>query len=337
MPMESIEFDINLGDTLDPVMELESEDPDLFLSNDDLALNHEELSTTNDFLIDIDLDDKTHKRGVLSDLSFYMRIIDRFPIPNKEQQLEMARKAHSGDQYAFEWMFKHNLRLVIGPARRCAISKHMDIMDVISHGNLGLYRAVQKFDPEMGYQFSTYANYWIKQAVFRAISAEGTIVKCPYQLLVLSWKKSRIDKEANASGEHISENELKRRLDISDEKYDSLLFFQNQRHLAFDTPSAADSDKSIADTLADDRDDIHSFIDDHDYKRVSSVLLERLNEKQAKVISLRFGLNGGPEMTLSEIGKVLGVTRERARQIEHEAFRLMKAYSSRINFGSDIF
>lgn len=337
MPIEYNALDREVTDTIAPMDDIKNEDEDLFLDDDDFIITDNDGQFSNNALIDIDLDDKLSKRSTLSDLSFYMRIIDKYPIPTKEQQLEMSRKACAGDKEAFDWMFKHNLRLVIGPARRCAISKHMDIMDVISHGNLGLYRAVQKFNPDMGYQFSTYANHWIKQAVYRAISSDGAIVKCPYQLLVLSWKKNRIDKECSLSGTRISEDEMISRLEISNDKYESLLFFQNQRHLAFDSPSQIDSEKSIADTLADERDDINSFIDDHDYKRVSSALLGRLNEKQIKVIMLRFGLNGAPEMTLSEIGKVIGVTRERARQIENEAFRLMRSYLARTDLGTDIF
>lgn len=275
------------------------------------------------------------KSSVPDTFTAYLRAISRFPTPTKEEQYHQSCLVQQGDNAAFQWMFNHNLRLVIGHARKSARLSQMDIMDLISHGNLGLWRAIEKFDPHLGYQFSTYATPWIRQALLRAVSQENTTIRVPYSVLNNSWKKNRLERLLSSTGRVMSDSEMQSELGVSKTDFENVAFFQNQRHLCYDAPESGSEEKSFADKLGTETCESDVFIEKKHMEDLVAMLLDSMPPKHLKVIRMRFGLNGLSAMTLDEVGAELGVTRERVRQIESEALRRMRIKANRLNIHTD--
>jgi RNA polymerase nonessential primary-like sigma factor len=250
----------------------------------------------------------------------YLQEIGVTPLLKPDEEFHLARLVQRGDKNAIKKMIEANLRLVVKIARRY-LNRGMVLLDLIEEGNIGLIRAVQKFDPEKGFRFSTYATWWIRQTIERALMNQTRMIRLPVHIIAEINKYLRTIKllrhqlQREPSNEEIA-HQLETPL-RSIERMATLL----EPVTSVDMPRTDDMEKSLIDTLPDDCNREPSvYIEDSDIERQLKVWLSQLSEKQRQVIELRFGLqlNEDP-LTLEETGAKLGITRERARQIQIEA------------------
>lgn len=254
----------------------------------------------------------------------YLDEIGYSPLLSAEEEKYYARLALSGDEAGRRRMIESNLRLVVKISRRY-INRGLTLLDLIEEGNLGLMHAVEKFDPERGFRFSTYATWWIRQTIERGIMNQTRTIRLPIHVVkelnvylraarVLTQK---LDHEPSA--EEIAEMLDKPAKDVT------RMLGLNQRVLSVDTPLGPDSDRAVLDTIADTHDcDPSSLLQKSDIKDSILEWLEELSDKQCEVVSRRFGLRGYESSTLEEVGREIGLTRERVRQIQVEALRRLR-------------
>jgi RNA polymerase nonessential primary-like sigma factor len=254
----------------------------------------------------------------------YLDEIGYSPLLSAEEERYFARLALSGDEAGRRRMIESNLRLVVKISRRY-INRGLTLLDLIEEGNLGLMHAVEKFDPERGFRFSTYATWWIRQTIERGIMNQTRTIRLPIHVVkelnvylraarVLTQK---LDHEPSA--EEIAEMLDKPAKDVT------RMLRLNQRVLSVDTPLGPDSDRAVLDTIADTHDcDPSSLLQKSDIKDSILEWLEELSDKQCEVVSRRFGLRGYESSTLEEVGREIGLTRERVRQIQVEALRRLR-------------
>ena len=254
----------------------------------------------------------------------YLNEIGASPLLTAEEEVRFSRLAQRGDEAARKRMIESNLRLVVKIARRY-LNRGLALLDLIEEGNLGLIRAVEKFDPERGFRFSTYATWWIRQTIERAIMNQTRTVRLPIHVVkeintYLRAARSLAQKlDHEPSAEEIAELLHKPIRDV--EKMLGL----NERTASTDTTILADSGKTLLDTIPDEHaqdptdvlqeDEIHNNIED---------CLAQLSDKQREVVERRFGLHGYSVSTLEEVGREIGVTRERVRQIQMDALKKLR-------------
>ncbi|TPE52803.1 RNA polymerase sigma factor RpoS [Maribrevibacterium harenarium] len=255
----------------------------------------------------------------------YLSEIGFSPLLTAEEEVYFARLALKGDEAARKRMIESNLRLVVKISRRY-LNRGLSLLDLIEEGNLGLIRAVEKFDPERGFRFSTYATWWIRQTIERAIMNQTRTIRLPIHVVKELNVYLRAARELTQKLDHEpSPEEIARMLDRPVEDVQKMLSL-NERISSIDSPvSGLDNDKSLVEVLADtqqhgpeqDRQDgdVHDNIE---------ALLDQLNEKQREVIARRFGLRGYEASTLEDVGAEIGLTRERVRQIQVEALRKLR-------------
>jgi len=274
----------------------------------------------------------TIPQGDLDATRLYLNEIGFSPLLTAEEEVFYGRKAIQGDVEARKRMIESNLRLVVKIARRY-MNRGLALLDLIEEGNLGLIRAVEKFDPEKGFRFSTYATWWIRQTIERALMNQTRTVRLPIHVvkeiniyLRAARKLSqKLDRETNP--EDIAEM-----LDIPIEDVKRMLGL-NERIASVDSPSGYDSDKSLLDTLQDEQNSDPSLkLQTEDVQRHVETWVSQLSDKQRAVVERRFGLHGHEVSTLEEIGNELGVTRERVRQIQLEAIRRLRQILEREGF-----
>jgi RNA polymerase nonessential primary-like sigma factor len=277
----------------------------------------------------------TIPQGDLDATRIYLSEIGFSPLLTAEEEVYYARRALQGDEEARKRMIESNLRLVVKIARRY-MNRGLALLDLIEEGNLGLIRAVEKFDPEKGFRFSTYATWWIRQTVERALMNQTRTVRLPIHVvkeiniyLRAARKLSQsLDREPNP--EDVAEM-----LDIPIEEVKHMLGL-NERITSVDTPTGRDSDKSLLDTIPDEQNtDPSLLLQNTDVQRHIDTWLSQLSDKQCAVVERRFGLHGREVATLEEIGNELGVTRERVRQIQIEAIRRLRQILEREGFSLD--
>lgn len=258
-------------------------------------------------------------------LLFYLNQINKIPLLNREEEYELSKKARAGDEYAKKRLVTANLRFVVQMAKRYS-GGNLSLMDLVSEGNIGLLRAVETFDPDKGFHFISYAVHWIKQSIIKAISEKSKMVRIP---LNLNNSLSHIEKSLRERhhGEVTDQS-------ITDVAHELQMDKQEVVNLLEMTRSHSSLDKSIDDesggrSLRDLVEDVdqptpHEVAEETDLKQHVREALSSLPYHEAEVIRLRFGLDGQEPMTLLEIGKRKGLTKERIRQIEKKALTSLK-------------
>ncbi len=257
--------------------------------------------------------------SVQTPLETYLREINETALLNAEEERDLSRKIHQGDMMARDRMVRANLRLVVNISRGYS-GKGLGLQDLIEEGNLGLLRAVEGFDPEMGTRFSTYASYWIKQSIKRALINTGKTIRIPaYMVELLSkWRRAtiRLTEELDRTP---SPEEIARVLGVPKKK---LPIIKKAIKIYNATPQTDQSDSgwSLGDMVMDERQIApdEALVESDSLRHVME-MLSTMDEREATVLRLRFGLGGIEPRTLKEIGEQLGLTRERVRQIETEA------------------
>jgi RNA polymerase nonessential primary-like sigma factor len=265
----------------------------------------------------------------------YLKEIGFSPLLSAEEEVFFARKAQKGDDKARKRMIESNLRLVVKIARRY-MNRGLSLLDLIEEGNLGLIRAVEKFDPERGFRFSTYATWWIRQTIERGIMNQTRTIRLPVHVLkeiniyqrAARYLAQKLDHEP-------SPEEVANLLDKPVEDVKGMLGL-NERVASVDAPLDDDPDRSLLDAIADERTpDPEKVLQRDDLQALIQQWLNELNDKQREVVERRFGLNHREIATLEEVGADIGVTRERVRQIQVEALKRLRVILEKAGYSVD--
>ncbi|WP_323840388.1 RNA polymerase sigma factor RpoS [Photorhabdus africana] len=276
-----------------------------------------------DFEHDLDVLQGMNQR-VLDATQLYLGEIGFSPLLTAEEEVFFARRALRGDVLARQRMIESNLRLVVKISRRYS-NRGLALLDLIEEGNLGLIRAVEKFDPERGFRFSTYATWWIRQTIERAIMNQTRTIRLPIHIVKELNVYLRTARELAHKLDHEpSPEEIAEQLDKPVDDVSRMLRL-NERIISVDTPISGDSDKALLDVLSDENETgPEGTTQEDDMKKSIVKWLFELNSKQREVLARRFGLLGYEAETLEDVGKEIGLTRERVRQIQVEGLRRLK-------------
>ncbi|MGA9852359.1 MAG: RNA polymerase sigma factor RpoS [Gammaproteobacteria bacterium] len=254
----------------------------------------------------------------------YLSEIGYSPLLTAEEEVYYGRRARQGDETSRRRMIESNLRLVVKIARKY-LNRGLPLLDLIEEGNLGLIHAVEKFDPERGFRFSTYATWWIRQTIERGIMNQTRTIRLPIHVIKELNLYLRAARELSQTLDRTpSPEEIAALLDkpLGDVKR---LLGLNERVASVDTPIGKDGDRLLLDAIPDENNiDPSQILQDTDLQTIVEKWLSRLNEKQREVMELRFGLNGHDKGTLEEVGDAIGVTRERVRQIQMNALKRLR-------------
>lgn len=297
------------------------------LKEDDLDLEEpdiDELEAVEDIKVeDIDL---ASMEGINIDdpVRMYLREIGRIPLLSYDEELELAKKVLAGDEAAKQKLAESNLRLVVSIAKKY-VGRGMLFLDLIQEGNMGLIKAVEKFDYTKGYKFSTYATWWIRQAITRAIADQARTIRIPVHMVETINKVKKANSQLlHQNGKEPTPEEIADFLDMPEEKVREILRVA-QEPVSLETPIGEEEDSHLGDFIPDD--DALAPADAASMSLLKEQLaevLQTLTPREAKVLSLRFGLEDGNPKTLEEVGKEFNVTRERIRQIEAKALRKLR-------------
>ncbi|MBN7771692.1 RNA polymerase sigma factor RpoS [Marinobacter daepoensis] len=254
----------------------------------------------------------------------YLNEIGFSPLLTPEEEVYFARLARKGEESGRKRMIESNLRLVVKIARRY-VNRGLTLLDLIEEGNLGLIRAVEKFDPERGFRFSTYATWWIRQTIERAIMNQTRTIRLPIHVVKELNLYLRAARELTQKLDHEpTAEEIARMVDKPVDDVKRMLGL-NERVASMDTPIGVGGDKSLMDTVADEgASDPADLLQDNNMCSCLEKWIDQLSDKQQEVLSRRFGLRGYPISTLEEVGQEIGLTRERVRQIQVEALRRLR-------------
>jgi RNA polymerase primary sigma factor len=267
----------------------------------------------------------------------YLIEIGQYPLLTAKEETELAIAYRNGDGSAREKLINSNLRLVVNIAKNYKNS-HLSIADLVSEGNLGLITAVDKYNPDLGYRFSTCATPWIKQAISKAITDKGRNIRIPAHIYQLLSKYRHALAELEVDGHKPTDEEIARKLNVETDKVKQLKGWLHDT-ISLETPLGADSEETVGDMIADSHTETpYEYTEKQMTHRKILKVLEQFKPRTQSIIKLRYGIaaDGDPDMynyehTLEEIGEILGITRERVRQIEKQTLAEMKLIWDRVN------
>jgi RNA polymerase primary sigma factor len=268
--------------------------------------------------------------GVSDPVRMYLKEIGRIPLLNREQEIKLAQKAEAGDLKAKEKLTASNLRLVVSIAKKY-IGRGMTFLDLIQEGNKGLIRAVEKYDWTKGFKFSTYATWWIRQAITRAIADQARTIRIPVHMVETINKLMRTARKLMQDlGREPSPEEIAEAMEGMDADKVREILKISQNTTSLETPIGDEEDSVLGDFIADESQiSPYEATSQQMLRENIGEVLAALSDREARVLKMRFGLNGGKAMTLEEVGQKFGVTRERIRQIEAKALRKLRHPSRR--------
>ena len=254
----------------------------------------------------------------------YLKEIGKVPLLSAEREIELAKRMEEGDEDAKKELAEANLRLVVSIAKRY-VGRGMLFLDLIQEGNLGLIKAVEKFDYHKGYKFSTYATWWIRQAITRAIADQARTIRIPVHMVATINKLIRVSRQLlQELGREPLPEEIAKELDMPVERVREILKI-SQEPVSLETPIGEEEDSHLGDFIQDDNVPVPAEAAAQTLlKEQLDEVLDTLTEREQKVLRLRFGMNDGRARTLEEVGKEFDVTRERIRQIEAKALRKLR-------------
>ena len=276
--------------------------------------------------IELDKIDLSVPEGVSIEdpVRMYLKEIGKVPLLSAEEEIELAKRMENGDEAAKKRLAEANLRLVVSIAKRY-VGRGMLFLDLIQEGNLGLIKAVEKFDYRKGYKFSTYATWWIRQAITRAIADQARTIRIPVHMVETINKLIRVSRQLlQELGREPTPEEIADKMDMSVERVREILKI-SQEPVSLETPIGEEEDSHLGDFIQDDNVPVPADAAAFTLLKEQLVeVLSTLTEREQKVLRLRFGLDDGRARTLEEVGKEFSVTRERIRQIEAKALRKLR-------------
>ena len=286
----------------------------------------DEILLTEEDEVDVENIDLSIPEGVSIEdpVRMYLKEIGKVPLLSAEEEIELAQKMEDGDEEAKKKLAEANLRLVVSIAKRY-VGRGMLFLDLIQEGNLGLIKAVEKFDYRKGYKFSTYATWWIRQAITRAIADQARTIRIPVHMVETINKLIRVSRQLlQELGREPSPEEIAKEMNMPVERVREILKI-SQEPVSLETPIGEEEDSHLGDFIQDDHVPVPADAATFTLlKEQLSEVLGTLTEREQKVLRLRFGLDDGRARTLEEVGKEFNVTRERIRQIEAKALRKLR-------------
>lgn len=292
-------------------------DPDLFSEDEDADPEDE---------IDVEHIDLSVPEGIGVDdpVRMYLKEIGKVPLLSPEEEIELAKRMELGDENARKRLAEANLRLVVSIAKRY-VGRGMQFLDLIQEGNLGLIKAVEKYDYSKGFKFSTYATWWIRQAITRAIADQARTIRIPVHMVETINRLIRTSRQLlQELGREPTPEEIAEKMEMSVERVREIMKI-SQDPVSLETPIGEEEDSHLGDFIQDDH--VQVPVDAATYTLLHEQLMEvldTLTEREQKVLRLRFGLDDGRPRTLEEVGRQFNVTRERIRQIEAKALRKLR-------------
>ena len=302
----------------------------MFSENNIAVVTEEEagggISKTEETVNEILLDDNELVKdlNINDPVRMYLKEIGQIKLLTMEEELELADRIIEGDEEAKTILAEANLRLVVSIAKRY-VGRGMLFLDLIQEGNIGLMKAVDKFDVSKGYKFSTYATWWIRQAITRAIADQARTIRVPVHMVETINKLNRAHRQLTLElNREPSDEELAKKLNLSVDKIREI-YKISQEPVSLETPIGEEEDSHLGDFVPDERNmSPEDYTTNEMLKDEISEILLTLTDREEKVIRLRFGLDDGKPRTLEEVGKIFNVTRERIRQIEAKALRKLR-------------
>ena len=317
---------LKVPDSLEDIEKLEISD---FEDSHDEFVESEIDDSEVDKLLQTDLLKMAESMDVDEPIKMYLREIGQIPLLSYEEEIDYAQRVLNGEEEAKQKLIESNLRLVVSIAKKHT-NRGLKMLDLIQEGNMGLMKAVEKFEYEKGFKFSTYATWWIRQAITRAIADQGRTIRIPVHMIETI---NKIKKESRIilqeTGKEPTAEELAEKLELPVEKVKSILEM-NQDPISLETPVGSEEDSELGDFVEADK-----FANPYDattrvlLKEQLDEVLKTLNEREEMVLRYRYGLDDGSQKTLEEVGKIFNVTRERIRQIEVKALRKLRHPSRR--------
>ena len=282
-----------------------------------------EINLNDDIIID-DVPDESKDMSVNDNVRMYLKEIGKISLLSMEEEQELSKRVAAGDEKAKNILAESNLRLVVSIAKRY-VGRGLLFLDLIQEGNIGLMKAVEKFDYDKGYKFSTYATWWIRQAITRALADQARTIRVPVHMVETINKMARIERQMTLElNREPTDQELSKKMGLSVEKIAEIRKI-SQDPVSLETPIGEEDDSHLGDFLADERTmSPEEFANYEILKDELREVLSTLTVREKEVLELRFGLFDGSSHTLEEVGKQFKVTRERIRQIEAKALRKLR-------------